>query len=234
MVTKKTKSSPKTKTAKKPINKKAAPKPSSAARKTVYATEPYHPVFGIVLLIISVIIGAVLLIGAVKTIVRAAYGDAEYFSEEYTGVPVDNVFKIKTLKESLDVLESGTGVIFLGFPECPWCQAYAPMLNDLAKEYGISEIYYTNIKDERENDTENYKLMVDVLSDYLQEDEEGNKRIYVPETVFVIDGAIIGSDHETSKETLGYENPEEYWTEKRVETWKQNVGALMSRMTVAE
>ena len=67
-----------------------------------------------------------------------------------------------------------------------------------------------------------------------EEDEEGNKRIYVPETVFVIDGAIIGSDHETSKETLGYDNPEEYWTEKRVETWKQNVGALMSRMTVAE
>ena len=234
MVTKKSKSTPKTKTAKKTVNKKVTPKSSAAARKTVHATEPYHPVFGIILLIVSIIMGAVLLIGSIKAIVRATYSDAAYFSEKYTEVPMDNVFKIKTLEESLNVLGSGTGIIFFGFPECPWCQAYAPMLNDLAKEYGISEIYYTNIKAERENDTENYQSMVNLLSDYLQEDEEGNKRIYVPETVFVIEGEIIGSDHETSKDTLGYEKPEEYWTEKRVANWKQNVGALMSRMNVAK
>lgn len=231
MVTKKSKSTPKTKTAKKPVNKKPSTAP---ARKTVHATEPYHPVFGIILLIVSVIMGAVLLIGAVKTIVKAAYSDAAYFSEEYTQVSMDNVFKIKTLKESLEMLEGGTGVVFLGFPECPWCQAYAPMLNDLAKEYNIPEIYYTNIKTERGNNSEDYQLTVDLLKDYLQEDEEGNKRIYVPETVFVVDGKIIGSDHETSKDTLGYEKPEEYWTEKRVAAWKQNVGALMSRIKVTE
>lgn len=235
MVTKKAKSSTKTKIDKKTVRGKTVHNTTATAgRKTVHATEPYHPAFGIILLVISIIMGAVLLIGGTKTIVDAIYGDAGLFSEEYTKVPMDNVFKTKNLKDALSIINEGTGIVFFGFPECPWCQAYAPMLNDLAKEYGISEIYYTNIRAERENSTEDYEALVNALGDYLQEDNEGAKRIYVPDTVFVIDGVIIGNDYETSKETFGYDTPEEYWTEARVANWKKNVGTLMSRMNPAE
>jgi hypothetical protein len=108
------------------------------------------------------------------------------------------------------------------------------MLNDLAKEYGISEIYYYDIKKDRENETETYKKIVSILSDYLQYDNEGKKRVYVPETAFIVEGKIIGNDLETSKDTLGFQTPSEYWTEKRVENWKENVGALMSKVKAAE
>ena len=30
-------------------------------------------------------------------------------------------------------MENGTGVVYLGFPECPWCQAYVKYLNDVIK-----------------------------------------------------------------------------------------------------
>ena len=238
MATKKSQSSSKTKTSKKSVKENKTSKSIKTTQKpvnkTVCATEPYHRGFGIILLIVCSIIAASLLIAATRSIISIVQGDSGRFAEEYTEVEVDNVFKFKTAEEIITVLEHGTGVVFLGFPSCPWCQTYAPMLNSLAKEYGIEEIYYYDIKSDRADNTENYQKMVSILSDYLQYDESGNKRIYVPETAFVVDGEIIGNDWETSKNTLGLDNPKEYWTEERVNAWKQNVGALMERVKSAK
>ena len=105
MVTKKSKSAPKTKTTKK-VAKTTAKKQTLATRKTVHATEPYSPIFGVVLLIVCVIMGAVLLLAAIKTFIRATYGDSEHFAENYTLVEKDNLFKIKdacSMLETSDV-----------------------------------------------------------------------------------------------------------------------------------
>jgi predicted bacteriocin transport accessory protein len=177
---------------------------------------------------------AVLLLGASKAFISATLSDAKIFSSSYTEVGTDNVYKIKTAEETIEMLQKGTGVIFIGFPSCPWCQAYAPMLNDLAREHGITEISYFDIKEDRANDTDNYKDIVSLLSSYLQSDENNNKRVYVPETAFVINGTIIGNDYETSKETLGISDPKEYWTEERVSAWKEQVGKLMDSVKAAE
>lgn len=236
MVTKKSKSTAKTKTAKKPIKAvKATKAPSKSPRAKVSSkVEPYHPIFGVVLLIVCSIMASVLLVAATKNIIQVFYKDSDYFAGEYTKVGTENVFKYKNAEETINILEHGTGVVFMGFPSCPWCQAYAPMLNNLAKENGITEISYFNIEKDRENNTENYQKIVSILSDRLQYDKDGNRRVYVPEVVFVIDGEIIGNDHETSKDTLGLDNPEEYWTDEYVEAWKERVGALMAKVKAAE
>ncbi len=241
MATKKTNSPSKTKTAKKSTKKTTTknartykPIERTAKPKTVKATEPYHPAFGVVLLLVCVIMAAVLLLGASKAFISATLSDAKIFSSSYTEVGTDNVYKIKTAEETIEMLQKGTGVIFIGFPSCPWCQAYAPMLNDLAREHGITEISYFDIKEDRANDTDNYKDIVSLLSSYLQSDENNNKRVYVPETAFVINGTIIGNDYETSKETLGISDPKEYWTEERVSAWKEQVGKLMDSVKAAE
>lgn len=223
MATKKSQSVHKTKT-----TKKSAPK--AAPRKIVHATEPYHPGFGLVLLLVSAIIAAVLLLAATKSIIRATYTDAERFAESYSEVEKDNIFKIKNAKDIIDILEQGTGIVFFGFPRCPWCQTYAPMLNNLAKSYGAEEIYYFNIYEDRERNTENYQKIVSLLKDYLQYDNTGKKRVYVPEVVFVVEGKIIGNDHETSKDTLGLQDPGEYWTEARVSAWKEKLGSLIEKV----
>ncbi|MBR3319721.1 hypothetical protein IKG20_00200 [Candidatus Saccharibacteria bacterium] len=235
MTTKKSSSSSKTKTAKKPAAKKPAAKKAKAVKtaprpKTVHATEPYHPVFGIVLIVVCAIMAAVLLPFAVKKITEAVESDAMRFSSEYSSVETDNVFKYKTAEETINILEHGTGVVFLGFPSCPWCQSYAKMLNTVAKEHGVEEIYYYNIYNDRENNTENYQKFVSILDEHLQYNQLGEKRIYVPNLTFIIDGEIIGNDFETSKDTLGLENPDEYWTEERVSAWKSKVGDLLDKV----
>ena len=137
--------------------------------------------------------------------------DASKFKEEYSNVSEDNVFVYRTDKEVIDILKHGTGIVYLGFPECPWCQAYVSYLDEVAKETKIEKIYYLNILEIRKNNTREYQEIVSLLDNYLSYDEEGKKRIYVPAIVAVKEGEIIGFDDETSHDTKGYETPEEYW-----------------------
>lgn len=143
------------------------------------------------------------------------------FSVEYTKVPMDNVFVYKTEEEIINFLETGTGIVYLGFPECPWCQSYVVYLNEVAKDSGIEKIYYLNVKDIRTNNTENYQKIVSLLSDILPNDENGNKKVYVPQVVFVKKGNVVAGDNETSMISDG--TPLEYWTSENIANLKQKL-----------
>ena len=88
-----------------------------------------------------------------------AHSDAKRFASEYTTVSADNPFVYKTASEVIDIIEHGTGVVFLGFPSCPWCQSYAGYLNEVAKDTGLSTISYYNIYDARQDNTEDYQKL---------------------------------------------------------------------------
>ena len=116
------------------------------------------------------------------------------FAKEYTKISEDNLFKYKTLEEVNKILTKGTGVVYLGFPECPWCQEYVKYIDEVSKSVGLDKVYYSNILDDRKNDTEEYKETVKILSDYLSNDDEGNKRVYVPSVIVVSSGKIVMFD----------------------------------------
>jgi len=138
--------------------------------------------------------------------------DAVKFSKEYTQVPEKNIFVYKTVAETAKILENGTGIVFMGFAACPWCQAYAPTLNDVAMDIGIEKIFYCDIREDRANNTEAYKKIVSLLGNNLQYDDEGNHRVYVPDVSVVVDGVIMGHDNETSLINDSTLTPEVYWT----------------------
>ena len=154
--------------------------------------------------------------------------DASKFKEEYSRVSEDNVFVYQTDKEIIDILKHGTGIVYLGFPECPWCQAYVSYLDEVAKETKIEKIYYLNILEIRKNNTKEYQEIVSLLDNYLSYDEEGKKRIYVPAIVAVKEGEIIGFDDETSHDTKGYETPEEYWKNEDLDGLKAKLEKMFS------
>ena len=143
--------------------------------------------------------------------------DAQKFSLEYTEVDSDNVFVYRDGEEIIRILENGTGVVYLGFSECKWCQKYVTYLNEAAFENNITRIYYFDILEARSNNTEEYQEIVSLLYDYLPYDEEGNKRVYVPAVVVVDAGEIVGFDDETSLDTHGFDDPEEYWTDEEIQ-----------------
>lgn len=151
------------------------------------------------------------------------------FSKEYTSVSKDNVFVYRSKDEIINILEHGTVIVYLGYPECPWCMAYVPLLNEISKNEGIEKIYYYNIREDRKNNTEFYQKVVSILNDYLNYDEEGKKRIFVPNVTFVKEGKIIFNDNETSLISEG--TPSEYWTEEKKtlfnEKFRKNINELL-------
>ncbi len=143
-------------------------------------------------------------------------------TKSYLNINIDskNMIKYSNYDEIIDVIENKTGIIYLGFPECPWCRNLVPVLLEAAKENNIDTIYYLNIKNERDSwevidgnlqyskdennkeikGSEGYFKLLKVLDEYLSdyiisyEDktyEVGEKRLYAPTVVFVRDGEII-------------------------------------------
>lgn len=154
------------------------------------------------------------------------------FAKEYTDSQVgeDNVFVYKNIDEIINILKYGTGVVYLGFPECPWCQAYVKYLNETAKDANIEKIYYFNILEDRKNNTEKYQEIVSILGDNLQRDDEGNLKVFVPNVSFVVNGKIIGNDYETSLDTKGFEKPSDYWTEEEVSELENTLSGYMKEV----
>lgn len=146
--------------------------------------------------------------------------DAEKFAKEYTKLSSDNVFTYKSLKEVNKILEKGTGVVYLGFPECPWCQEYVKYVNEVAKKVDLDKVYYFNIREDRTNNTEDYQTTIKLLKDYLPTDEEGNPRVYVPLIAVIQNGKVVITDYETAEDTKGYDTPEEYWANEDLDALK--------------
>ena len=181
-------------------------------------------IIGIVVLLVLAIIGVGLyFLLRDKKEETPQLSDAVKFSQEYTGVGEDNVFVYRDAEEIIRILKNGTGVVYLGFPECKWCQKYVTYLNEAAKENDITRIYYFDILDARSKNTSEYQQIVSLLEEYLEYDEEGNKRVFVPAVIVVDKGEIVGFDDETSLDTHDLDDPEEYWTE-------EEVNDLMSRL----
>lgn len=120
----------------------------------------------------------------------------------------DNNIKYATVNEIIELLENGTGVIYFGFPECPWCRNAVPVLIKAALEYDIDPIYYYNaysIRDTKhlengtivtdKEGTEEYNKILELLGNkasiYEGLENEEIKRLYFPTVVFVKNGEIV-------------------------------------------
>ncbi|MBD9105851.1 hypothetical protein EGW03_05205 [bacterium] len=184
-----------------------------------------------IIILVSVII--LFMIGVVSLVLflkkdKKAVSDMEKFSAEYHEVAKNNVFVYRNIDEIINILEKGTGIVYLGFPECKWCQRYTKYLNEVAMDMGISKIYYYNIREDRKLNTENYQKIVSILENYLQNDEEGNKRIYVPSVIALKKGEIVGFDDETAWDTKGFETPDEYWNTDEVNDLKEKLEKMIA------
>jgi hypothetical protein len=155
--------------------------------------------------------------------VRKELSDSERFALEYPLVGNDNIFVYRNASETADILANGRGIVFIGSKECSWCQLYAVFLHDVAREMEVEKIYYLDVSEDRKNNSENYRRIVDIFSGHLQFDDEGRPRVYVPDLSIVSRGRIITHDFETSKETLGYSTPQEYWNDERVDALKERL-----------
>lgn len=134
--------------------------------------------------------------------------------KKYREITIDSKNKMvyKTTEEVLELIDKKKSfVLYFGFDTCPWCRSVLPTLASISKELN-QEVYYIDVKDIRDTfelDDDNKPKLVKkgskdysklleklepVLEDYTLTDSDNNeikvgeKRIYAPSIVSVIDG----------------------------------------------
>ena len=146
-------------------------------------------------------------------------------------IPEENPIKYATGAEVIEMLKNGTGVIYFGFPECPWCRSALPVFLDVADEELVTTVLYYNNLDQRdikeldENGevketqagTEEYFEILGLLGEnasvYGGLNDSSIKRIYYPTYVFVKEGKIVGTHVSTIS---GISNPRTPLTEEQI------------------
>ena len=138
--------------------------------------------------------------------------------KEYRSISIEeeNPIVYATAKDiSLKMDRKESFYVYFGFSTCPWCRSMIENMLKAAKEHEIGTIYYVDVLEirdtkivnaegeielTREGDPFYMKLldqMKNVLSDYSLSDADGNpvevgeKRIYAPNVVAVVDGEAI-------------------------------------------
>jgi len=130
-------------------------------------------------------------------------------------VDEDNIIEYVSLKEAAKLIDEETGVFYFGYASCPWCRNAVNMLLKAADSTDIDKIYYIDMEDMRDTKEVNVdgevvttkeggegynellKVLDSILLNYTIKDKDGNevdageKRIYVPLVVFVVEGEII-------------------------------------------
>jgi len=140
----------------------------------------------------------------------SAYNNMEIDGKTYPYVDISssNLYYYATLEEIKSIMDSGSGVIYFGFPTCPWCRNMVSILNDVGITYKIDKIYYYNIKDIRttftlddnnnlikSDGTEFYYYLLEKLDNFLEDYSYNNiatneKRLYAPTVVFINNGEV--------------------------------------------
>lgn len=141
---------------------------------------------------------------------KKTYGDAVY---QTLDIDEKNKVVYDDLKGAREFLKNGTGIIYFGFPNCPWCRGILPTLLDVVEDSSLDKLYYVDMTDKRDtfevedkkavktkDASEEYYDLLEILDEYLdkyiieEDDKEYDtkeKRIYVPLVVAVKDGKVM-------------------------------------------
>lgn len=170
---------------------------------------------GVVIAIIISLVGAAWYLQQYRP-QPARQTDAARFQAEYPRVAADNRFIYARDVAVLDVLEHGTGVVFLGYPQCSWCQRLSEYVDQAARAEGVDMVHYLNIRQARTSKNETYQKLVARLAPYLSKDENGQPRIFVPDVTIVKRGSIVWryKEEPTGDSTI---TPDRYWTAERAQ-----------------
>ena len=174
-------------------------------------------------------LGVLLAASLAFTACSAAENDAARFKHEYEvlngqtnlsgehtyrtlSIPKKNPFVYVDGEEAKTLLTSESGIMFMGFPECPWCRTLLPALIAAVQESGYKgKVYYYNGLEDRDvlrldedgnivtEDEgqpiyhELVKILYDHLGPYAALNDDSIRRIYFPTTVFFKDGVVMSA-----------------------------------------
>lgn len=105
-----------------------------------------------------------------------------------------DVFIQITMQEAINMFtEKKEGILYFGYPDCPWCREVQPILKKVSKQYN-KKIYYIRTRDdnkERLYSDKEKELILPYLKEYLKQDEKGEYQLYVPFVISMKNGEVL-------------------------------------------
>ncbi len=136
--------------------------------------------------------------------------DNEKFSSEHSGANQNNVFKYINVKQAYNLVRNDDCLLFLGMSNNENVTYYANVLDDVAKELGISNINYYDIEDDRQNRNATYESIINYFKDYITYTDDDNIDLHVPTLIVKKNGEVLLFDDEEAFRKGNISN-EEYW-----------------------
>lgn len=115
----------------------------------------------------------------------------------------NHIFEVVDEKIVIELLSSQErAIIVFSFPECPWCQAAIPYINEVAKEEGFEKVYYLNILEIRENQTKEYIS----IYESIRYDIGNPEKINAPTVILIDNGQVLGYHIDTVESHVKNDN----------------------------
>lgn len=121
--------------------------------------------------------------------------DAEKFAAEYS-VAKQNPFKYASIDEVLEIFKNGSGIVFFSNSDDELCVEVASLLLESLNDENIKDVYYYNPQVIRDNNTDDYNELLDILEDYLSLDDNQEVYLFLPDVYFIKNGGIIGHNND--------------------------------------
>lgn len=168
-------------------------------------------------MVIYIILFCLLIYGFIylgKKDYKVKVSDNERFSSEFSLVSKDNVFKYVNATDARMVAKGAKGIVLFGTNN-DWVNYYAYIVDKVAKEVGVKEIYYYDFIKNRKDNNGTYEDIVKTLSNYVTYNDKGVAEIYAPTLLVVSNDKVILFDSETSF-VKGDILPNAYWNSEKI------------------
>ena len=114
-----------------------------------------------------------------------------------------------TIEEFISLIDSKkTVIVYFGYETCPWCNDLLPVLNEVSLEKELPIYYIDFMSEENKDNIDGLEKIKSLCGSLLEEDEEGQLKLYFPTIFYVREGQIIYlhegtvSGHDASKSAL--------------------------------
>ena len=149
--------------------------------------------------------------------------DNQKFNKEHKEVKDnDNIFVYIDSSSALDYVKKDNVIVLFGIKNSDWVGYYANVVNEVAKEVGISEIYYYDITEDRKDKNAIYEIIVQYLENYITYLDDQTANIYAPALLIKKNGLIKYFNDDTAL-IKGKITSSDYWNEYNTDLMKERL-----------
>lgn len=106
------------------------------------------------------------------------------------------------------------------------CTKYGLLIDEVAKSFSIDNIYYYDIKEDRESNNGTYQKILSKLTNYVVTDDLGKQNLYSPTLIFIKNGLVYSFDDSLSF-NHGKVDIEKVWNETTIESKRNYLFEVM-------